>query len=342
MTYRPRQRPPISGRRLSDPLPEGLQRYRDNAEASIAVPFKGVTTDGTPIARPVPDPGDRRVDRSRSSRRPRAFLDSLEPRAGRAGTFPLDSRRLAALEQHPPVHDAPRRAARGPDADPARAGAWRWCGRASARAASDRRATSCGSTTRSARSPASGTSTASGSTGSASSARRRPTEPWGWQIDGHHLIVNCFVLGDQVVHDADVHGLRAGRGDDRQVRRHARLRGRGARRAWRSCSALDAEQRARGDRSATELPGDVFTDRPSATTSSLPYEGIRCGELTAGQQTQLLRADRDLRRPDPARPRRRASWRRCARHLDETRFAWIGGVRRTTASSTTASTARWS
>lgn len=24
-------------------------------------------------------------------------------------------------------------------------------------------------------------------------------EPWGWQIDGHHLIINCFVLGDQVV-----------------------------------------------------------------------------------------------------------------------------------------------
>jgi hypothetical protein len=23
--------------------------------------------------------------------------------------------------------------------------------------------------------------------------------PWGWQIDGHHLIVNCFVLGDQLV-----------------------------------------------------------------------------------------------------------------------------------------------
>lgn len=24
-------------------------------------------------------------------------------------------------------------------------------------------------------------------------------EPWGWQIDGHHLNVNCFVLGDQMV-----------------------------------------------------------------------------------------------------------------------------------------------
>ena len=25
------------------------------------------------------------------------------------------------------------------------------------------------------------------------------TEPWGWQFDGHHLIINCFVLGDQLV-----------------------------------------------------------------------------------------------------------------------------------------------
>ncbi|MES2796482.1 MAG: DUF3500 domain-containing protein [Bacteroidota bacterium] len=25
------------------------------------------------------------------------------------------------------------------------------------------------------------------------------TEPWGWQIEGHHLIINYFVLGDQVV-----------------------------------------------------------------------------------------------------------------------------------------------
>ena len=24
-------------------------------------------------------------------------------------------------------------------------------------------------------------------------------EPWGWQLDGHHLIINFFVLGDQVV-----------------------------------------------------------------------------------------------------------------------------------------------
>ncbi|HIL72367.1 MAG TPA: DUF3500 domain-containing protein, partial [Verrucomicrobia bacterium] len=25
------------------------------------------------------------------------------------------------------------------------------------------------------------------------------TEPWGWQFDGHHVIINYFVLVDQVV-----------------------------------------------------------------------------------------------------------------------------------------------
>ena len=25
------------------------------------------------------------------------------------------------------------------------------------------------------------------------------TEPWGWQLDGHHVNLHCFVLGDQLV-----------------------------------------------------------------------------------------------------------------------------------------------
>ena len=24
-------------------------------------------------------------------------------------------------------------------------------------------------------------------------------EPWGWQLDGHHLVINYFVLKDQIV-----------------------------------------------------------------------------------------------------------------------------------------------
>ena len=90
MTYRPRQRPPISGRRLSDPLPEGLQRYRDNAEASIAVPFKGVTTDGTPV------PGLFPIQATGVSTQPlvaaaTALLDSLGPEQAARVRFPLDT-----------------------------------------------------------------------------------------------------------------------------------------------------------------------------------------------------------------------------------------------------------
>src|SRR5712691_8648215 len=66
--FRPRARPPVSGRVLQDPLPEGLQRYRQAAEAAVAEPFKGLTTDGRPVTglfrvettgvstRPIQDP----------------------------------------------------------------------------------------------------------------------------------------------------------------------------------------------------------------------------------------------------------------------------------------------
>lgn len=32
------------------------------------------------------------------------------------------------------------------------------------------------------------------------------SEPWGWQIDGHHLIVNCLIIGDQLVMTPDFRG----------------------------------------------------------------------------------------------------------------------------------------
>ena len=34
------------------------------------------------------------------------------------------------------------------------------------------------------------------------------TEPWGFQLDGHHAIINYFVRGDQVVIETEGHGVR--------------------------------------------------------------------------------------------------------------------------------------
>ena len=38
-----------------------------------------------------------------------------------------------------------------------------------------------------------------GCIGSRSWANPAPLKPWGWQLDGHHVVINYFVLGDQVV-----------------------------------------------------------------------------------------------------------------------------------------------
>ena len=52
------------------------------------------------------------------------------------------------------------------------------------------------------------------------------TEPWGWQLDGHHLVINYFVLGDQVVMTPAFMGSEPVSADARQVRRDRRPAGR--------------------------------------------------------------------------------------------------------------------
>jgi Protein of unknown function (DUF3500) len=89
--------------------------------------------------------------------------------------------------------------------------------------------------------------------------------PWGWQLDGHHLIVNCFVLGDQVVMTplfmgsepvaattGPLAGTRVFQDEERQGLAFAR--------------SLTPEQRRRAVL-ATELPTEGSRPR-SATTSS--------------------------------------------------------------------------
>ena len=59
------------------------------------------------------------------------------------------------------------------------------------------------------------------------------TEPWGWQLDGHHAIINYFVLGDQVVMTPLFVGSEPVIADVRQIRRHTRSCRTSRTRAWR-------------------------------------------------------------------------------------------------------------
>ncbi len=113
------------------------------------------------------------------------------------------------------------------------------------------------------------------------------TEPWGWQIDGHHLIVNCFVLGDQMVLTPNFMGSEPVSRAKRQICRHPRLRGGGAQGLRAHERAFARAARPGDDRHGAALRRDHRP--PSTTTTLMPYQGMRFGDLSSEQRELLER-----------------------------------------------------
>ncbi len=145
-------------------------------------------------------------------------------------------------------------------------------------------------------------------------------EPWGWQLDGHHLIVNCWVQGDQVVMTPMFMGsepvlAETGRYAGTRVFEAEEARGIALMRA------LTPRQRDRatiGPQVPREVLAGQFKDN-----LVLPYEGIRCDALS-GEQQGLLSAVIDAyvgrMHPEHAAVKREE----VRAHLAETYFAWRG------------------
>ena len=148
------------------------------------------------------------------------------------------------------------------------------------------------------------------------------TEPWGWQIDGHHLIINFFVLGDQVVMSPSFLGsepvhAEGGKYAGTRVFRSEEERG------LAMIRALSSEQRHKAV-IAQNLPRDVFTTA-FRDNFELRYEGIGYDALSAPQHDLLLRVIEvhvGRLRPDHAQ----IKLAEVKRHLRETYFAWMGGM----------------
>jgi hypothetical protein len=105
-------------------------------------------------------------------------------------------------------------------------------------------------------------------------------DPWGWQLDGHHVCVNCAIIGDQMVITPTFLGAEpviadAGKYAGTSVfRREESL-------AEEFCGSLSPAQRSAavlGDK----LPRDLFTGA-FRDNFELNYEGLRFDELTAAQ-----------------------------------------------------------
>jgi hypothetical protein len=156
-------------------------------------------------------------------------------------------------------------------------------------------------------------------------------EPWGWQIDGHHLIVNCFVLGDQVVLTPMFMGSEPVVAETGRYHGTAVLQEeQGA--ALELIQALNASQRETAilehlDGLPPERLGSDKRIHAAAFRDNLlvPYEGIAATELSAGQRELLLRlADVYTGR---LRPGHAEVWLESVRHhIDRTHFLWVGGT----------------
>jgi hypothetical protein len=148
-----------------------------------------------------------------------------------------------------------------------------------------------------------------------------PTEPWGWQLDGHHLIVNYFVLGDQVVMTPTFMGSEpvtatAGRYAGTSVLQEEQDLG------LAMLGSLTEAQRGKAvvqvSRDGNENVGEAFRDN-----LDLDYVGIRASELSAAQKEQLLGLVSTYvghLREGHARVR----MEEVRAHIDDTWFAWIG------------------
>ena len=146
--------------------------------------------------------------------------------------------------------------------------------------------------------------------------------PWGWQFDGHHLNVNCFLLGGQMVMTPMFMGSEPVAVD---IGKHAGTRVFQAEEstALNLARTLSAEQRSKAIVSE-DIPPGVFTGA-FRDNFEMRYEGIKFDDLSSRQQAlmfDLIGAYINRMRSDHAQ----LKMEEIRQHLDETHFAWMGGT----------------
>jgi Protein of unknown function (DUF3500) len=145
-------------------------------------------------------------------------------------------------------------------------------------------------------------------------------EPWGWQIDGHHLNLNCFVLGNQLVLTPCFMGsepVLARFGKYRGTRVFAAEEEAGH--ALMRSLSTEAQRRAT---LGTDLPSELLTAAFNDNRRIEPA-GIRYGDL-APEGRERLEALLAVYTGRIRKGHTEVRWAEAKRHLDMTHFAWIG------------------
>ncbi len=161
------------------------------------------------------------------------------------------------------------------------------------------------------------------------------TEPWGWQLSGHHLALNCLVIGGQMVLSPAFMGAEPNYADEGPLmgKRLFQDEENGGLALIRALSSAQQEQAiiyhattggnmppTRRHRADQLHLGGAFQDN-----RVVPYEGAPAAGFSKVQRRQLLDLVNAYIVPLPEGPRT-ARIDEVERHLDDTHFCWIGGT----------------
>jgi len=148
-------------------------------------------------------------------------------------------------------------------------------------------------------------------------------QPWGWQLDGHHLIINYFVLGDQVVVTPMFLGAEPAVANSGKYAGNAVLQEE-QNQGLIFFQSLNDRQRSMATLEAKKSPVDINAEAWKDNLV-LNYAGIGAQQLSSGQRDQLVGLIelfvRNIR-DEHARVR----MQEVLEHLDDTHFAWVGGL----------------
>jgi hypothetical protein len=148
-------------------------------------------------------------------------------------------------------------------------------------------------------------------------------DPWGWKVDGHHLAINYFVLGDQVVMSPAFFGA------EPAIAKSGKYAGTQAFQAEQSkglamIRALTEEQRQQaviktGPKIENQNVGEAFKDN-----IMLDYAGVPVSSFSTEEKKQLVDLIAQyVGNMDDGHAKIKMA--EVEEHLDQTYFAWIGG-----------------
>jgi Protein of unknown function (DUF3500) len=149
------------------------------------------------------------------------------------------------------------------------------------------------------------------------------SEPWGWQLDGHHAIINYLVLGDQVVMTPHFAGSEPVIATSGKYKGTAILQEEQAQ-GLKLIQALSDAHRKKTILNVSKTGNNNLTEAFKDNVV-LDYAGIRASELPDGHQQQIVElAGQYIGHMDDGHAKIKMD--EVKRHLDSTYFAWIGGT----------------